>query len=103
MRHTDYEVMEVLQDNGIAAMPTFSGRTVPEDPHCRERGILAEVEHPELGRRLVVGPPWRFSKTPTRTPCAAPLIGEHNQYVLGELLGMSHDEITRLVEEEVVY
>jgi len=102
-QHTDYEIMEVLQENGIAAIPTFNGRMVPQDPHCRERGILAEVEHPELGNRLVVGPPWRLSDTPTRTPCAAPLIGEHNQYVLGELLGMPQDEITRLVEDEVVY
>jgi len=102
-QHTDYEVMEVLQSAGVAAIPTFSGRMIPRDSHVKERGILAEVEHPEIGKRIVVGPPWRLSATPARIPRAAPLIGEHNQYVLGELLGMSHDEIDRLVEEEVVY
>jgi benzylsuccinate CoA-transferase BbsF subunit len=102
-QYTDYEVMETLQRVGVAAIPTFSGRMVPRDPHVKERGILAEVEHPELGKRMVVGPPWRLSATPARIPNAAPLIGEHNQYVLGELLGMSHNEIDRLVEEEVVY
>jgi len=102
-QHTDYEVMEILQDNGIAAAPTLNGRMVPQDQHCKERGILAEVDHPALGKRLVVGATWRLSGTPTRTPQAAPLIGEHNQYVLGELLGMPQDEITRLIEEEVVY
>lgn len=102
-QHTDYEVMEALQSAGVAAMPTFSGRMIPRDPHVKERGILAEIEHPELGKRTVVGAPWRLSATPARIPRAAPLIGEHNQYVLGELLGMSHDEIDRLVKEEVVY
>ena len=102
-QHTDYEVMEVLQSVGIAAMPTFSGGMIPRDPHLKERGILAEVEHPEIGKRMVVGPPWRLSATPARIPRAAPLIGEHNRYVLGEMLGMSRDEIDRLVEEDVVY
>lgn len=102
-QHTDYEVMDILQSAGVAAMPTFSGSMIPRDPHLKERGILAEVEHPEMGKRTVVGPPWRLSATPARIPRAAPLIGEHNQYVLGELLGMSRDEIERLVEEEVVY
>lgn len=102
-QHTDYEVMEALQSAGVAAMPTFSGRMIPRDSHVKERDILAEIEHPELGKRTVVGAPWRLSATPARIPRAAPLIGEHNQYVLGELLGMSHDEIDRLVEEEVVY
>ena len=102
-QHTDYEVMEALQSVGIAAMPTFSGGMIPRDPHLKERGILAEVEHPEIGKRMVVGPPWRLSATPARIPRAAPLIGEHNRYVLGELLDMSRDEIDRLVEEEVVY
>jgi len=102
-QHTDYEVTEMLQGAGVAATPTFTGRMMPEDPHIRERGVFAEVEHPELGKRLVVGPPWRLSGTPTATPRAAPLMGEHNQYVLGELLGMSQEEIDRLVEEQVVY
>ena len=102
-QHTDYEVMEVLQNAGVAAMPTFSGGMISRDPHLKERGILVDVEHPEIGKRMVVGPPWRLSATPARVPRAAPLIGEHNQYVLGELLGMPRDEIDRLVEEEVVY
>jgi len=101
--HTDYDVMRILQDVGVASAPTFSGRSIPQDPHCRERGIFVEVEHPVLGRRVVVGPPWRLSGTPACTPRAAPLLGEHNRYVLDELLGISQEEIERLVRDEVVY
>jgi formyl-CoA transferase len=49
------------------------------------------------------GPPWRFSKTPAGIRQPAPLLGQHNHYVLHELLGMSEEEIQRLVDEEVVY
>jgi benzylsuccinate CoA-transferase BbsF subunit len=102
-QHTDYEVTDILQRAAVAASPTLKGDMVAEDPHVRERRILVEVNHPEIGERLVVGPPWRLSATPARVPHPSPLLGEHNQYVLGELLGMSQDEIDQLVEEHVVY
>jgi len=102
-RHTDYEVTEILQRVGVAAAPVLTGDMVAEDPHVRERNILVEMEHSQIGERLVVGPPWKLSSTPARVRRPAPLLGEHNQYVLGELLGMSQDEIEQLVEERVVY
>jgi crotonobetainyl-CoA:carnitine CoA-transferase CaiB-like acyl-CoA transferase len=75
---------------------------VSRDPHIRERNLFIEIEHPELGKRLVVGPPWRLSGTPVKVRRPAPLLGEHNQYVLGELLGMPQSEIDQLIEEQVV-
>ncbi len=102
-QHTDYEVTEALQKVGVAAAPSLSGEMVSKDPHSKERGLFVEVEHPEIGKKLVVGPPWKLSATPARVRQSAPLLGEHNQYVLGELLGMSQDEINQLVKEQVVY
>jgi len=102
-QHTDYEVTEALQRVGVATAPSLSGEMVSKDPHSQERGLFVEVDHPELGKRLVVGPPWKLSTTPARVRRSAPLLGEHNQYVLGELLGMSQDEIAQLLEEQVVY
>ena len=60
------------------------------------------VEHPLSGRRLLAGPPWRFSKTPASIRQPAPLLGQHNHYVLNELLGMSEEEIQRLEQEGVI-
>jgi crotonobetainyl-CoA:carnitine CoA-transferase CaiB-like acyl-CoA transferase len=102
-KYTDYEVTEILQNAGVAAAPTLSGEMVSKDAHSRERGFFTEVEHPELGKRIVVGAPWRLSATPAIKPRPAPLMGEHNQYVLNELLGISQEEIDQLVEEQVVY
>ena len=44
-----------------------------------------------------------MSKTPGKIRCHAPLVGEHNDYVFGELLGMPQDEIDGLKEEKVIY
>jgi len=97
------EVMEALQPAGVAAMPVYGGEEIVADRHVLARGVIEEVEHPLMGKKKVLGPPWRLSKTPARVLRHGPLLGEHNDYVLGELLGMSNDEIARLTAEEVLY
>ncbi len=101
--HSQEEVTQALQKVGVAAMPLHDGLTLVRDAHLRERGVLEPLQHPIIGERLTLSPPWRFSRTPAQIRRPGPLLGEHNQYVLGELLGMSGDEIERLVAEEVVY
>jgi len=97
------DVTATLQAAGVAAMPAHDGRSLVEDPQFHERGLMEWVEHPLSGRRLMAGPPWRFSKTPAGIREPAPLLGAHNHYVLHELLGMSEEEVQRLVKEGVVY
>jgi crotonobetainyl-CoA:carnitine CoA-transferase CaiB-like acyl-CoA transferase len=55
-----------------------------------------------IGKRIVIDVPWRFSSTPAQVTRYAPLLGEHNEYVFGELLGMPQEEIQRLVAEGVI-
>jgi len=100
---THYEVTQILQKAGVAAMPSFSNAEIFADPHFKERGLAVEVQHPAMGKQVVLGPPWRFSETPARVTRSAPLIGEHNEYVFGELIGMPTKEISRLVDEEVIF
>jgi benzylsuccinate CoA-transferase BbsF subunit len=97
------EITQTLQAAGVAAMPANDGRSLVRDPQFNARGLMEPVDHPLSGRRLLAGPPWRFSKTPASIRQPAPLLGQHNQYVLHDLLGMSEDEIQRLVDAEVVY
>ncbi len=100
---THLEVMDILQRVGVAAVPSFNSEELYNDPHLKERGLFTEVYHPDVGKQIVVSPPWKFSATPARIYRRSPLFGEHNNYVFGELLGMSSDEIQRLVEEKVIY
>jgi benzylsuccinate CoA-transferase BbsF subunit len=101
--HSQEEVTEALQKAGVAAMPLLDGPALVQDAHLRARDVLEPLQHPTIGERLTVSPPWKLSRTPAEIRRPGPLLGEHNQYVLGELLGMSGDEIERLVAEEAVY
>jgi len=103
IKYIPYEVMETLQKVGVAAVPSFSNEQLFHDPHSQQRDWFAEVEHPVIGKRIVITPPWKFSATPVHIHKAAPLFGQHNEYVFGELLGMSKQEINRLIEEKVIY
>jgi len=103
LNHTHYEVTHMMQKAGVAAMPSLSNEEIFHDPHFKHRGISTTVEHPVMGRQVVFGVPWRYSKTPVKIHKACPVMGESNDYVFGELLGLSADEIARLVDDKVVF
>jgi crotonobetainyl-CoA:carnitine CoA-transferase CaiB-like acyl-CoA transferase len=102
INYTHYEAMDLLQKAGVAAVAALQGVELYSDPHIKERKVSVEVVHPNIGRRVALGPPWKFSATPARVKHCGPLLGEHTEYVLGEILGMSQEEITVLKEEGVL-
>ena len=97
------EVTEKLQGAGVAAYPSMSNKDMFGSEHLKERGFAMEVEHPVVGRHVTINPPWKFGETPAEIRRRAPLMGEHNGYAYGELLGLSQSEIDQLVKEEVIY
>jgi benzylsuccinate CoA-transferase BbsF subunit len=99
---TAEEATETLQKAGVAAMPVLDGAALAQDPHLRERGALEKVEHPVIGSRLALAPPWRLSDTPAAIRGPSPCLGEHNGYVLGQLLGIPDEEIEELARDGVV-
>ena len=101
--YTAGEVTEMLQRVNVAAFPSFDGAELFRDPHLQARGLATEVNHPAFGKRKVLNPPWRFSATPAQVTCQGPCLGEHNSYVLGELLGIPKEEIEQLEQEGVLY
>ena len=103
IQYTDDEVMKLLQSFGVAAMPSFNAEELLSDPHLEARGTLVYVEHPKMGKKRVLAPPWKLSKTPARIRKASPLLGENNDEVFNGLLGMSKDEISKLTETKAIY
>jgi crotonobetainyl-CoA:carnitine CoA-transferase CaiB-like acyl-CoA transferase len=69
---------------------------VVEHPQVAARRTLVECEHPVAGRIKMVGPPVRMSETPGAVRRPAPLVGEHTESVLREMLGMNDEAIARL-------
>ena len=100
---TREEITSGLQAAGVAAFPSCTAADIAHDPHLIERGTIRAMTGPDGETRNVVGPPWRFSSTPAALERWTPKLGEHNEYVFGELLGLSRAEISTLVAEEVLY
>lgn len=101
-KHTAEEVMSLLQAQGVAAGVVQSARDLAQDPQLKERGFFVELDHPELGRTISDAAPIRLSATPPRYTRPAPLLGQDNNYVYGELLGLSQGEMDRLKERGVL-
>jgi crotonobetainyl-CoA:carnitine CoA-transferase CaiB-like acyl-CoA transferase len=101
--HDAIALMEALQRHGVAATPSFNAEELFSNPHLAARGQIIETQHPVLGTRKAVAPPWKMSETPPFIARTAPLLGEDNNYVLCELLGLQPDEVQRLAEAEIVY
>lgn len=96
------ELTHLLQGAGVAAFPSLSPIDIFCDPHLKQRGWVVEVEHPRLGRQVVMVPPWKFSATPPQVEAPAPLMGQHNNYIFKELLGLSDLEVAELEQEGVL-
>jgi len=101
LQHDHIELMYVLQNHGIAAGAVLDQSEVMSDPHLKERNCYVEIDHPETGVRSYARSPWKMSRTPQPVR-RAPLLGEHNRYVLSELLGLSDQEIAELEKEEII-
>lgn len=97
------DVTRLLQAAGVAAFPSYTSRDIVDDPHLKERGTIRTMRSDDGESRRVVGPPWRFSRTPPRFDRGTPKLGEHNAYVFRELLGLPESEIEDLVAAKVIY
>ena len=91
-----------LRDTGIASSPVLSIEEAWAHPHYAARGIKSPVDIPVLGPEDVFRGPWKFSRFEPRITRRGPSMGEHNQYVFGDILGMSSDEIDRLQQAGVI-
>ena len=100
---TPEEATHLLQPAGVAAMPVMNIADQFADPHLNARQTYVEIDHPHVGAEMLYGVPWLFSETPGSVRTPAPLLGQHNQYVLTELLGMDGATVRHLSEEQVVY
>jgi len=101
--HSAEEVTELLQGHGVAAMPVYSAEQRLFNPHFRERGLYAEIEHPSLGAEPIFNLMWNLSRSPSRIRRHAPLLGEHNRQVYCDILGMSQEQVEELENSQVIW
>ena len=89
-------VWEGLRDLGYWGAPVLSVSEVLSDEHLKARGAFLQVKHPVAGGITLVAPWIRMSKTPTSIRQVSPLVGQHTDEVLKDLLGLTPDEIDQL-------
>ena len=96
-RHRDKtQVMNELQNAGVPAAAVLDQAEAYRDPQAVSRDFLVELPHPDGITFPYSRSPSRFSKTPAEVRTPGPLLGEHNEYLLGTLLGISNPERQRL-------
>ena len=95
---------EQLQAAGIAAHASWNTVSLTSDKHLRTRRALVTVKEPDGKKRAAVGVPMRLSKgADIGIARGTPQLGEHEDYVYGELLGMTRAQRQALEESEVIY
>lgn len=101
MTKTKFEVMDICNPLNIPVGPILSMKEIVEEPSLRETGTIVEVDHPERGKYFTVGNPVKLSDSPSEV-VRSPLLGEHTDEILKEVLGLSDDEVKAAKDEGAV-
>jgi benzylsuccinate CoA-transferase BbsF subunit len=96
------ELMEALQRAGVPAGKVESTKDLFEDPQLAHRGHFQYPDHPEIGQYATDRSDFNLSRTPGALDRPSPLMGQHNEYVLKELIGLSEEEYQSLQEDDVL-
>ncbi len=100
-RRTAEDLMRLLQEAGVEAGVVSNFEDLIHDPQLVHRRHFREVDHPVVGRHLCETNAIRFSHDAEEIRRPAPCLGEHNELVYRELLGMSADEYAELAADGV--
>jgi formyl-CoA transferase len=95
MTKTKFEVMEICNAVDIPVGPILSMKEIAEEPSLRKTGTVVEVDHPTRGKYLTVGNPIKLSDSISDVK-RSPLLGEHTDEILKEVLGFDAKEIAEI-------
>jgi formyl-CoA transferase len=95
MTKTKFEVMDILNEYDVPCGPILSMKELAEDQSLRATGTVVEVDHPKRGKYLSVGNPIKLSASPSEVT-RSPLLGEHTDEILREVLGYTDKEVTQI-------
>ncbi len=95
MTKSKFEAMDILNEFDIPCGPILSMKELAEDQSLRATGTIVEVDHPKRGKYLSVGNPIKLSASPSDVK-RSPLLGEHTDEVLSQVLKYTADEIASI-------
>ncbi len=100
-QHDKQEVMHRMAKNGVPCGATLDSQEVMSDPHLRERGMITTVEQHKRGPMDMIGCPVQLEDSPVDVT-AAPLLGQHTEEILAQLLDYDSAQVEQLRTEGVV-
>jgi len=86
----------------VPCSPVQTIDQVFQAPQVLHRDMVMEIEHPTAGKVRMAGIPVKFSVTPASLRLPPPLLGEHNEPILSNWLGMSAEAIDELKKEKII-
>jgi crotonobetainyl-CoA:carnitine CoA-transferase CaiB-like acyl-CoA transferase len=92
-QYTSRELELLLTEAGVPVAHVFSIGELVEDPHLAARGMLVDHDVPGVGRTIFPGNPIKLQATPPDPSLRAPLLGEHTEQVLRDVLGYAPERI----------
>jgi formyl-CoA transferase len=101
MQFSKFEVMEKLNTIDVPCGPVLDTGDLAQDAHLKARDMIVEVPHPQRGTFFTVGCPLKLSDSPVDI-IPSPLLSEHTEEVLQQVMGYDKDTVEKLRQEGVV-
>jgi crotonobetainyl-CoA:carnitine CoA-transferase CaiB-like acyl-CoA transferase len=97
------ELARKLQASGVTAAALAHQQEMDTDEHLNARGFFTPITHPAAGTHLYPGPAGKLQHTADGPPFRpAPTLGQHNEYVYQEIIGLSAEEYQKLVDDQAI-
>ena len=102
-KKTVKEIVDFMLSKKIPCAPIYTVKEVVEDEHIAgARRMIREIHHPVAGSVKVIGSPVNMSETPAEVTSPAPLLGQHSEEVLKEILNLTQEEVESLKREKAI-
>jgi benzylsuccinate CoA-transferase BbsF subunit len=101
-KFTTKQVVELMQSFGVPCGIVQSAEEMHADAQLAHRHHYWKLEHPHMGLRTYDSPAFKLSRTPTELTKAAPMLGEDNEYVYKDLIGLTDDEFAEAMADGVM-
>lgn len=101
-RHTQWEITGLCQAEDVAAFPSMNSKALAQDRHLAARCFFEELDHPEVGKRMHAGIPWLLTNSQNGVRSPAPLLGEHTEEILRDIVGCGEEEIVTLKRNKIL-
>ncbi len=99
---TTREILELMDRQGVPAGQIYRAPEMLEDPHFIAREAIVTVDHPQFGKLRMQNVAPRLSETPGGIRAPSPALGQHNDAIYLELLGIPRERYERLKATKVI-